>query len=271
MPKVYHLRNRLNPLNQKPNLDYVQYLLSMGGVPHALFKISLSEECCVNAAILAPTDGNIIDLTVIKDAYESVKNESRVFVNCVESAIASGVKPNCGVPEVDEAVKIAQANPRDRQALERVECLTQMHFASRLVNEASRHYAVVKNLTPCGFGNLLLLPGNGAYDLPQSKLGIARLLSQLLPSYIQVEEGWNDYTRVAYVILKAPGELLPHVIKIASRLFNIEDMPVDRFAAYVTVSLLLSTELGVMTLIDFDGDEPFVVKLPKSPLKLDEP
>ncbi len=269
MPKVYHLRNRLNPLNQKPNLDYVQYLLSMGGVPHALFKISL-EGCCVNTTILAPTDGNLIDLTAIKNTYESVKNESRVLLNCVDSAIASGIKPNCGIPEVDEAVKIAQANPRDRQALERVGCLIQSHFASRLVNEASRHYAVIKDTTPCGFGTLLLLPGSGAYDLPQSKLGIARLLGQLLPGYIQVEEGWSDYARVAYVILKAPGELLPHVTRIASRLFNIEDMPVDRFAAYVTVSLLLSAELGVVALIDFDGDEPFVVKLPKSPLKLNE-
>jgi hypothetical protein len=182
----------------------------------------------------------------------------------------SGVKPNCGAPEIDEAVLEAQGNPRDRQALERVKCLHANAYITRILNDASRHYAIIRSLNPCGVGSLILLPGSGIHDLPQGKLGTARLLSQLLPDYITVEEGWSDYTRLAYLVTKVPRELLPHVASLAGRVLGVDDVSSDRIRAFITVEAMLSRELGYIAVIDFEGEEPFIVKFPKAPFKPDE-
>jgi hypothetical protein len=256
----------LNPLTQKPGLDYALFLLKPSNAPYALVGIN-------------DGGGSVEFHTVSSGGFDTsdfedwANGDEMLFMEldkCINEALWGGVKPNCGVSEIDEAVLEAQANPRDRALLERVKCLHVNAYVTRVVEDASVDYAIIKGLNPCGFGRLILLSGQGIHDLPQSKLGIARLLSQLIPGYIQVEEGWNEYTRLAYLIAKAPKELLPHVASLAGWALNIREFPEDRLEAYITTEALLSRELGYITIIDFEGDMPFIVKFPKSPFKPDE-
>ena len=256
----------LNPLNQKPGLGYALFLLKPSNAPHALVSINDG-----GGSVEFYTTGGRLDVSGFEGATEYFKSFFREVDNCIASALRSGAKPNCGIPEVDEAVLEAQANPRDRQALERVKCLHVNAYVTRILDEASSQYAIIRGINPCGFGRLILLPGSGIHDLPQSKLGIARLLGQLIPEYIQVEEGWNEYTRLAYLIARAPKELLPHIASLAGWALGVREFPVDRLEAYITTEALLSRELGYIAVIDFEGDTPFIVKFPKAPFKPDEP
>jgi len=257
----------LNPLNQKPGLDYALFLLKPSNALYAIIKV---ENISYGIAVYTGNSANSLDTS----AFENITRGYREFYtkidDCVTNAITRGVKPNCGIPEIDEAVKAVQGNPRDRTLLERVKCLHVNAYITRILNDASRYYAIIRGINPCGFGSIILLPGSGIYDLPQSKLGIVRLLSQLIPEHIQVEEGWNEYTRLAYLVARAPKELLTHIALIANRLFNIEEYTGDRLIDYIITESLLSSRLGVLALIDFEGDVPFIVKFPRAPFNPDE-
>ncbi len=255
----------LNPLNQRPGLDYALFLLKPSNAPYALVGINDG-----GGAVEFYTTGGGLDVSGFEGATESFKAFFREVDECIVKALWGGVKPNCGIPEVDEAIKIAQANPRDRALLERVKCLHVNAYVTRILNEASSQYAIIRGINPCGFGRLILLSGQGIHDLPQSKLGTARLLSQLLPDYITVEEGWNEYTRLAYLIARAPRELLPHIASLAGWALSVREFPVDRLEAYIATEALLSRELGYIAVIDFEGEEPFIVKFPKAPFNPDE-
>jgi hypothetical protein len=255
----------LNPLNLKPGLEYTELLLRLSRAPYS--RINIEDDG--HGIAIASACNSSLDL----NAFEGIARSHDDFFNglgeCIARALKNGTKPNCGIPEVDSAVLEAQGNPRNGALLERVKCLHSNAYITRILNDASRQYAIIRGINPCGFGNLILLPGSGIYDLPQSKLGIARLLSQLLPDYITVEEGWNEYTRLAYLIAKAPKELLPHIASLAGRALGVGEFPEDRIEAYITTEALLSRELGFIAFIDFEGDSPFVVKFPKSPFNPD--
>jgi hypothetical protein len=257
----------LNPLNLKPGLEYTELLARLSKAPYSVIRI---EDDGHGIAIASNTCSSSLDL----NTFESIARSHDGFFNelgdCIARALKNGTKPNCGAPEIDEAILEALRLSRDRQALERVKCLHANAYITRILNDTSRHYAIIKNLNPCGIGSLILLPGSGIHDLPQSKLGTARLLSQLLPDYITVEEGWSDYTRLAYLVTKVPRELLPHVTALAGRVLGVDDVPSDRIRAYITIEALLSRELGYITIIDFEGDMPFIVKFPKAPFNPDE-
>jgi len=254
----------INPLSQKPGLGYVLFLLKLSNAPYALVEI-VDEGKSVAFDITTCGCGGSIDTS----AFEGTANEYLGFFKeieeCIARAVLGGVKPNCGIPEIDNAVREAQANPRSKEALEKVKCLHLNAYVNRVVDTASGHYAVIRSLNPCGLGRLILLPGSGVYDAPQSKLEAARLLGRLLPDYIQVDEAWNDYTHLAYLVAKAPSELLPHIAVLATSALGVNDYPSDRAKAYITTEALLSTVLGIMAIIDIEGDAPFVVKFPKAP------
>jgi hypothetical protein len=266
MPLSRAFLKTLNPGSMKPGVDYAVFLLKPSGAPHAV--VDIVDEGGV--AIYTGTCTNGLDTLPFENTTKAIKGFFKEIDDCITNAIRSGAKPNCGSPEINEAVKTVQSNPRDRQALERLKCLHVSTYVGRIINTASSQYAIIRNLNPCGFGSLILLPGNGIYELPVSKLEIARFLGRLQPDYIQVEEGWNKYTHLAHLILKAPRELLPHVTALAGRAFNVK-FPEDRIEAYITVEALLSKELGYMAVIDFEGDAPFIVKFPRAPFKPDEP
>ena len=267
MPQGRACLRSLNPLNLKPGLEYTELLARLSRAPYSVIRI---EDDGHGIAIASNTCSSSLDL----NTFESIARSHDGFFNelgdCIASALKNGTKPNCGAPEIDEAVLEAQGNPRDRQALERVKCLHANAYITRILNDASRHYAIIRSLNPCGVGSLILLSGQGIHDLPQGKLGIAKLLSQLLPDYITVEEGWSDYTRLAYLVTRVPRELLPHVTALAGRVLGVDDVSSDRIRAYITIEALLSRELGYIAVIDFEGEEPFVVKFPKAPFKPDE-
>jgi len=267
MPLSRACLKTLNPGSMKPGVDYAVFLLKPSGTPHAVVDVEIADGGAV--AIYTGTCTNGLDTLPFEGIAKAIKGFFKEIGDCITYAIASGVKPNCGVQEINEAVRAVQANPRDRQALERLACLHTNAYVTRILSEASSQYAVIKSLNPCGLGRVILLSGKGIYDLPSSKLEIARFLGRLQPDYIQVEEGWNKYTRLAYLILKAPSTLLTHVTALAGSAFNTE-FPEDRIEAYITVEALLSRELGHMAVIDFEGDIPFVVKFPKAPFKPDE-
>jgi len=266
MPQGRACLRSLNPLNLKPGLDYTELLLRLSKAPYSRITI---EDDGHGIAIVSNTCNSKLDL----NAFEGIARSYDGFFNelgeCITRALRNGAKPNCGVPEIDDAVLEALRLSRNREALERVKCLHANAYVARILNDASGHYAIIRSLNPCGVGSLILLSGQGIHDLPQSKLGTARLLSQLLPDYITVEEGWNEYTRLAYLIQKAPRELLTHVTALAGRLLGVDDVPSDRIRAYITIEALLSGELGYITVIDFEGEEPFVVKFPKAPFNPD--
>jgi len=219
--------------------------------------------------VVARCLGRGLDTTVFEGIMNVVGAEARRLSECASNALRNNVKPNCGVPEVDGAILDALRLSRSSGAVERVGCLISSTFIDRLLREASGKYTVIKSLDPCGHGSIILLSGQGIHDLPQSKLGIARLLSQLIPEYIQITEGWSDYAHLAYLIAKAPKELLPHITALAGWALNVNEYPEDRLEAYITVEALLSSELGYIALIDFEGEEPFVVKFPKAPFNPD--
>jgi hypothetical protein len=266
MPQGRACLRSLNPLNLKPGLEYTELLLRLSRAPYSVIRI----EDDGHGIAIASACSSSLDLK----AFEAVSRSHDGFFNelgeCIARSLKNGTKPNCGIPEVDDAVLEALRLSRDRQALERVKCLHANAYITRILNDASRHYAIIRSLNPCGFGSIILLSGQGIHDLPQGKLGIAKLLSQLLPDYIQVEEGWGDYTRLAYLITKVPRELLPHVTALAGRVLGVDDVSSDRIRAYITVEAMLSRELGYIAVIDFEGDMPFIVKFPKSPFKPDE-
>jgi hypothetical protein len=266
MPQGRACLRSLNPLNLKPGLEYTELLARLSRAPYSVIRI---EDDGHGIAIASNTCNSSLDLNTFETVSKSHDGFFKELGECITRALKNGTKPNCGAPEIDEAVLEALRLSRDRQALERVKCLHANAYITRILNDASRHYAIIKNLNPCGVGSLILLSGQGIHDLPQSKLGIARLLSQLLPDYITVEEGWSDYTRLAYLVAKVPKELLPHVTALAGRVLGVDDVPSDRLRAYITVEAMLSRELGFIALIDFEGDMPFVVKFPKSPFKPD--
>jgi len=267
MPQGRACLRSLNPLNLKPGLEYTELLLRLSRAPYSVIRI---EDDGHGITIASNTCNSSLDLK----AFEGIAKSHDGFFNelgeCITRALRNGTKPNCGIPEVDEAVLEALRLSRDRQALERVKCLHANAYITRILNDASRHYAIIRSLNPCGVGSLILLSGQGIHDLPQGKLGIAKLLSQLLPDYITVEEGWSDYTRLAYLVTRVPRELLPHVTALAGRILGVDDVSSDRIRAYITVEALLSRELGYIAVIDFEGEEPFIVKFPKSPFKPDE-
>jgi len=253
----------LNPVSLRPGVDYALFLLRPSGVPYAVFRV-MRDGCCT--VVGRCSIGGGLDVAAFEGVVRGLGVEARRLIECASNALKSNVKPNCGVPEVDEAVKEAQAvGVRNRGAVERVDCLISSIFVDSLLREASSQYTVIKSLDPCGLGTLILLPpGNGIHELPQSKLGIARLLSQLLPDYIQVVEGWGDYTRLAYLIQKAPRELLTHITALAGRVLGVE-LPGNRLEALIAIEALLSRMLGVVAVIDIEGEEPFIVKYPKAP------
>jgi hypothetical protein len=267
MPQGRACLRSLNPLNLKPGLEYTELLARLSRAPYSVIRI---EDDGHGIAIASNTCSSSLDLS----AFEGIAKSHDGFFNelgdCITRALRNGTKPNCGIPEIDNAILEALRLSRNREALERVKCLHANAYITRILNDASRHYAIIRSLNPCGVGSLILLSGQGIHDLPQSKLGIARLLSQLLPGFIQVEEGWNEYTRLAYLIAKAPKELLPHVASLAGRALSVNGYPEDRIEAYITTEALLSRELGYIAVIDFEGEEPFVVKFPKAPFKPDE-
>jgi len=266
MPQGRACLRSLNPMSLKPGLDYTELLLRLSRAPYSVIKI---EDDGHGIAIASNTCSSSLDLNafeVIARSYDGFFNE---LGECITRALVSGSKPNCGILEIDDAVLEALRLSRNREALERVKCLHTNAYITRILNDASGHYAIIRSLNPCGVGSLILLPGSGIHDLPQSKIGTARFLSQLLPDYITVEEGWSDYTHLAYLIQKAPRELLPHITALAGRLLGVDDVSNDRIRAYITIEALLSRELGYITVIDFEGDAPFVVKFPKSPFNPD--
>jgi hypothetical protein len=267
MPQGRACLRSLNPLNLKPGIDYTELLARLSKAPYSVIRI---EDDGHGIAIASNTCSSSLDLKAFEGIAKSHDGFFKELGECITRALVSGAKPNCGAPEIDEAVLEAQGNPRDRQALERVKCLHTNAYITRILNDASRHYAIIKNLNPCGVGSLILLPGSGIHDLPQGKIGTARLLSQLLPEYIQVEEGWSDYTHLAYLVTRVPRELLPHVTALAGRVLGVDDVPSDRIRAFITIEAMLSRELGYITIIDFEGEDPFIVKFPKSPFKPDE-
>jgi hypothetical protein len=259
----------LNPLNLKPGLEYAELLLRFSTVPYAVYRVMRGGRCTMTCTVVTGCIRRGLDATVFDGILSVVGVEARRLSECASNALKNNVKPNCGVPEVDGAILDALRS-RSSGAVERVGCLISSTFIDRLLREASGKYTVIKNIDPCGHGSIILLSGQGIHDLPQSKLSIVKLLSQLIPEYIQVEEGWSDYARLAYLIAKAPKELLPHIASLAGRALNVNGYPVDRLEAYITTEALLSRELGFIALIDFEGDMPFVVKFPKSPFKPDE-
>jgi len=262
MPLSRAFLKTLNPGSMKPGVDYAVFLLKPSGTPHAVVDVEIVDGNAV--AIYTGTCTNGLDTLPFEGITKALKGFFKEISDCITYAIISGVKPNCGVPEINEAVRAVQANPRDRALREKVKCLHVNTYVTRILSEASSQYAVVKSLNPCGLGRVILLPGSGIHELPQSKLEIARFLARLQPDYIQVEEGWNKYTHLAYLILKAPSTLLTHITALASSAFNTE-FSEDRIEAYIHVEALLSKELGHMAVIDFEGDIPFVVKFPKAP------
>jgi hypothetical protein len=265
MPQGRACLRSLNPLNLKPGLDYTELLLRLSRAPYSVIRI----EDDGHGIAIASNCSSSLDLKAFEGIAKSHDDFFNELGDCITRALRNGTKPNCGIPEIDNAILETQGNPRNREALERVKCLHTNAYITRILNDASRHYAIIKNLNPCGVGSLILLSGQGIHDLPQSKLGTARLLSQLLPDYITVKEGWSDYTRLAYIITKAPRELLPHVTALAGRVLGVDDVPSDRIRAYITIEAMLSRELGYIAVIDFEGEEPFVVKFPKAPFKPD--
>jgi len=265
MPQGRACLRSLNPLNLKPGLEYTELLLRLSRAPYS--RITIEDDG--HGIAIASACSSSLDLSAFEGIAKSYDGFFIGLGECITRALVSGSKPNCGIPEIDNAVLVVQGNPRNREALERVKCLHSNAYVARILNDASRHYAIIRSLNPCGIGSLILLSGQGIHDLPQSKLGTARLLSQLLPDYIQIAEGWSDYTHLAYLITKAPRELLPHVTALAGRLLGVDDVSSDRIRAYITVEALLSRELGYIAVIDFEGDAPFVVKFPKAPFKPD--
>ena len=268
MPQGRACLRSLNPLNLKPGLEYAELLLRFSKAPYAVSRIDYHASGCDGFLGLARCPSSL-DATFFDAVARRLIVEARGLMECASNATRSGIKPNCGVPEVDDAIREAQANPRNKQALEKINCLILSNITGRLLSEASGRYTILKSINPCGLGSIILLPGSGIHELPQSKLGIARLLGKLLPDYIQIAEGWSDYTRLAYLITKVPKELLPHVTALAGRVLSVDDIPSDRLEAYITIEALLSRELGFIALIDFEGEEPFVVKFPKAPFKPD--
>jgi len=243
------------------------FLLKPSGTPHAVVDVEIVDRNAVAIYTGACTNG--LDTVPFENITKASKGFFKEIGDCITYAIMSGVKPNCGVQEINEAVRAVQANPRDRALREKVKCLHINTYVTRILSEASSQYAVVKSLNPCGLGRVILLSGKGIYDLPSSKLEIARFLGKLQPDYIQVEEGWNKYTHLAYLIQKAPRELLTHITALASSAFNTV-FSEDRIEAYIHVEALLSKELGHMAVIDFEGDIPFIVKFPRAPFNPDE-
>jgi hypothetical protein len=266
MPQGRACLRSLNPLNLKPGLEYTELLLRLSKAPYS--RINIEDDG--HGIAIASACNSSLDLNTFEAVSKSHDGFFKELGDCIARALVSGVKPNCGIPEVDDAVLEALRLSRDRQALERVKCLHTNAYITRILNDASRHYAIIRSLNPCGIGSLILLSGQGIHDLPQSKLGIAKLLSQLIPDYITVEEGWGDYTRLAYLVTRVPRELLPHVTALAGRVLGVDDVPSDRIRAFITIEAMLSRELGFITIIDFEGDAPFIVKFPKSPFKPDE-
>jgi hypothetical protein len=265
MPQGRACLRSLNPLNLKPGLEYTELLARLSRAPYSVIRI----EDDGHGIAIASACNSSLDLNTFEGIARSHDGFFNELGECIARALKNGTKPNCGIPEVDEAVLEALRLSRNREALERVKCLHTNAYITRILNDASRHYAIIRSLNPCGIGSLILLSGQGIHDLPQGKIGTARLLSQLLPDYITVEEGWSDYTRLAYLITKAPKELLPHVASLAGRVLGVDDVPSDRIRAYITIEAMLSRELGYIAVIDFEGDSPFVVKFPRAPFKPD--
>jgi len=266
MPQGRACLRSLNPLNLKPGLEYTELLLRLSRAPYSVIRI----EDDGHGIAIASACNSSLDLSAFEVVSKSYDGFFKELGECITRALVSGVKPNCGAPEIDEAVLETLRLSRNREALERVKCLHTNAYITRILNDASGHYAIIRSLNPCGIGSIILLPGSGIHDLPQGKLGIAKLLSQLLPEYITVEEGWSEYTHLAYLITRVPKELLPHVTALAGRILGVDDVSNDRLRAYITIEALLSRELGYIAVIDFEGEEPFIVKFPKSPFKPDE-
>jgi hypothetical protein len=83
-------------------------------------------------------------------------------------------------------------------------------------------------------------------------------------------QGWGSWRTSPHPPYPLPRELLPHVTALAGRVLGVDDVPSDRIRAFITIEAMLSRELGFITIIDFEGDAPFIVKFPKAPFKPDE-
>ena len=262
--ELLELARELMPINLKPSIEYASGLMRLAGVRHLVAELGRGE-CCFVVARAWEYGVNVDEFTnAVRGVMDRV-NEGLKRLECFVTGECNEAPPQ-PVDKAKEARRLYRMG-LTRAARELVDSI-QCALAGGAVNEAlgvlSRSYVIIKSIGQCGWGGVIIAEGGGGvFDLPSTKLGIARLLATAWPDRVAVSTEWGEYAELAWLVLRVGNKELPIIGRLIARAYGLNKPLGDRAIAYYTIGWLASRDYGVHTIIDFEGDVPIIIKFTK--------